>query len=118
MWRYAVMLCAVVVMSGCQSTHQELLAKGYPPAFADGFDDGCSSGRQAAGVITGEFRKNVPRYLKDRLYAEGWEDGFRQCKAMRENEELRDYKDNHWDDRERAWQQEKDRDAGRAYRSQ
>ena len=47
MWRYAVMLCAVVGLSGCQSTHQELLAKGYPPAFADGFDDGCSSGRQA-----------------------------------------------------------------------
>ncbi|QHD09151.1 hypothetical protein [Pseudomonas sp. R76] len=118
MWRSAVMLCAVVWLAGCQSTHQELLAKGYPPAFADGFDDGCSSGRQAAGVISGEFRKNVPRYLKDREYAEGWEDGFRQCKAMRENEELRDYKDNHWDERERAWQQEKDRDAARAYRSQ
>jgi hypothetical protein len=26
-----------------------LIAKGYPPAFADGFDDGCVSGRQAAG---------------------------------------------------------------------
>ncbi|WET09951.1 MULTISPECIES: hypothetical protein [unclassified Pseudomonas] len=117
MWRYAVMLCAMVWLSGCQSTHQELLAKGYPPAFADGFDDGCSSGRQAAGVITGEFRKNVPRYLKEREYAEGWEDGFRQCKAMRESEALRDYKDSHWNDRERAWQQEKDRDAAKAYRS-
>ena len=38
MWRYAVMLCAMVCLSGCQSTHQELLAKGYPPAIADGFD--------------------------------------------------------------------------------
>jgi len=36
---------------------------------------------------------------------------------MRESEELRDYKDSHWDDRERAWQQEKDRDAAKAYRS-
>lgn len=113
MWRYAVMLCAVVGLSGCQSTHQQLLAKGYPPAFADG----CSSGRQAAGVITGEFRKNVPRYLKDRPYAEGWEDGFRQCKAMRESQELRDYEENRRDDRERDWQQEKDRDAAKAYRS-
>lgn len=34
-------------------------------------------------VITGEFRKNVPRYLKDKQYAEGWSDGFRQCQAMR-----------------------------------
>ena len=75
-------------------------------------------GGGAVGVISGEFRKNVPRYLQDRQYAEGWEDGFRQCKAMRESEELRDYKNNHWNDRERAWQQEKDRDAGRVYRSQ
>jgi hypothetical protein len=36
---------------------------------------------------------------------------------MRENEDLNDYKNRHWDDRERAWQQEKDRDAARAYRS-
>ena len=81
-------LCRLVVLlvliAGCQTTHEDLIAKGYPPAFADGFDDGCSSGRQAAGAITGEFRKNVPRYLKDKHYAEGWSDGFRQCQAMRE----------------------------------
>jgi hypothetical protein len=29
-------------------------------------------------------------------------------------QETRDYKNNHWDERERAWQQEKDRDAARA----
>lgn len=49
MWRYAVMLCAVVVMSGCQSTHQELLAGGVSTGLADGFDDCCSSGRQLPG---------------------------------------------------------------------
>ena len=118
MWRYAVMLCAVVWLAGCQSTHQDLLAKGYPPAFADGFDDGCSSGRQAAGVITGAFRKDVPRYLKDQQYAEGWVDGFRQCQAMLENKDREQYRNEHWDERERAWQQQKDQDAGRAYRSQ
>ena len=36
----------------------------------------------------GVCETDVPRYLKDRTYAEGWEDGFRQCKAMRENEDL------------------------------
>lgn len=118
MWRCGVMLGVLMLLAGCQSTHEDLLAKGYPPAFADGFDDGCSSGRQAAGVISGEFHKNVARYLEDRLYAEGWEDGFRQCKALRESEELNDYKDRHWDEHERAWQQEKDRGAARAYRSQ
>lgn len=118
MRQIVVMLGVLMMLSGCQSTHQELLAKGYPPAFADGFDDGCGSGRQAAGVITGEFRKNVPRYLKDPAYAQGWEDGFRQCKALRESEDLNDYRNRHLDERERAWQQEKDRDAARAYRGQ
>ena len=69
MWRCVGVLGLLVMITGCQSTHEDLIAKGYPPAFADGFDDGCISGRQAAGAITGEFRKNVPRYLKDKQYA-------------------------------------------------
>ncbi|WP_397459837.1 hypothetical protein AB3464_20715 [Pseudomonas asplenii] len=117
MWRW-LLLGVLLVLAGCESTHDHLLMQGYPPAFADGFDDGCASGRQAAGVITGQFRKNVPRYLHEREYSTGWDDGFRQCQAMRENEDREVYKDRHWDERERAWQQEKDRDAARAYRSQ
>ena len=118
MWRAAVVLGVLMLLGGCETTREVLIARGFPPAFADGFDDGCSSGRQAAGAITGQFRKDVPRYLKDAHYAEGWSDGFRQCQAMRESEERNDYRERHWDDRERAWQQEKDRDAARAYRSQ
>ena len=118
MWRRCVgMGMLIVLLAGCETTQQDLLAKGYPPAFADGFDDGCSSGRQAAGVITGEFKKNVPRYLKDSTYAQGWDDGFRQCQAMRENQDREQYQDRHWDERERDWQHEKDVDAARAYRS-
>ncbi|WP_260962886.1 hypothetical protein [Pseudomonas citri] len=118
MRRAVLVLAALMVLGGCETTHEDLIARGYPPAFADGFDDGCSSGRQAAGVITGQFRKDVPRYLKDPRYAEGWSDGFRQCQAMRESEERDAYRERHWDERERAWQQEKERDAARAYRSQ
>ncbi|MCK9800021.1 hypothetical protein BK634_23040 [Pseudomonas chlororaphis] len=118
MWRFGWLVVLFLVIGGCESTHEHLLAQGYPPAFADGFDDGCVSGRQAAGAITGEFRKNVPRYLKDAQYAEGWSDGFRQCQAMLENQDRTEYREHHWDERERAWQQEKDRDAARAYRSQ
>ena len=118
MWRWVGALSVVLLITGCQSTHEDLIAKGYPPAFADGFDDGCVSGRQAAGAMTGEFRKNVPRYLKDPHYAEGWSDGFRQCQAMLENQDRAGYRNHHWDDRDKAWQQQKDQDAARAYRSQ
>jgi hypothetical protein len=117
MWRRTAVLGLLMLIAGCQTTHEDLIAKGYPPAFADGFDDGCSSGRQAAGAITGEFRKNVPRYLKDKNYAEGWSDGFRQCQAMRENEDRESYRNSHLNERDKAWEQQKDQDAARAYRS-
>ena len=116
MWRCFAVLSVLMLIGGCQSTHEELLAKGYPPAFADGFDDGCSSGRQAAGAINGTFRKNVLRYLDDARYAEGWSDGFRQCHALQNSEEQRQYRDRYWDQRDRDWEQEKDRGAARAYR--
>lgn len=89
---------------------------GFPPAYADGFEDGCSSGRQAAGVPAGDFRKNVPRYLQERQYESGWDDGFRQCQAMQERAEQQRYHERFWDERDREWQQEKDRGAARAWR--
>lgn len=112
-WYWVV---AVLFLAGCQSTHQQLIEKGYPPAYADGFQDGCGSGRQAAGVMAGEFRKDVPRYLHNRQYETGWDDGFRQCQAMRENQDQQNYYNRHWDEREEQWQQEKDQGAARAYR--
>ena len=117
MWRAGLLIALWMALTGCQTTHEQLLAQGYPPAFADGFSDGCSSGRQAAGFMTGAFKKDVPRYLKDANYAEGWSDGFRQCEAMRESQERDEYQARHWDQRERDWQHEKDQDAARAYRS-
>ncbi|MBD8496308.1 hypothetical protein IFR09_17750 [Pseudomonas syringae] len=112
--RRIALLGLIVVLAGCQSTHEQLLAEGYPPAFADGFQDGCGSGRQAAGAIGGQYRKNVPRDLKEPLYAKGWADGFRQCQAMQVNH---DRETNSWgNDRDREWERQKTRDKARAYR--
>ncbi|AXO89898.1 hypothetical protein DZC75_18495 [Pseudomonas parafulva] len=116
MSRYGFALCFTLLLVGCQSTHEQMLHQGYPPAYADGFQDGCGSGRQAAGLMVGDFRKNVPRYLHERQYETGWDDGFRQCNAMQNSEDLRQYRERYWDERDRDWQQEKDRDAARAYR--
>jgi hypothetical protein len=93
-----------------------MIEHGYPPAYADGYGDGCSSGRQAAGLMVGDFRKNVPRYLAERQYETGWDDGFRQCQSMQANQDLRDYREHYWNERDRDWEQEKDRDTARAYR--
>jgi len=102
--RHALLL-ALLLLAGCQTTHEQLLAAGYPPAFADGFQDGCSSGRQAAGAISGEFRKDVPRFLADATYATGWSDGFNQCQAQRISEERQDALERIGSDRDREWRQ-------------
>ena len=116
MSRYWFGVCMALLLSGCETTHEQMINQGYPPAYADGFQDGCSSGRQAAGLMVGGFRKDVPRYLHERQYESGWDDGFRQCHAMQNSEEQRQYHERFWDQRERDWEQEKDRDAARAYR--
>lgn len=114
--RHAALLAFLItgLLAGCETTHDHLIAQGYPPAFADGFADGCSSGRQAAGVISGEFRKNVPRYLKDANYAEGWSDGFRQCQAQVQSEERREYEQWRRDREDVEWQRNRGNAMGRA----
>lgn len=99
------------LLGGCQSTRDYLLAQGYPPAFASGYADGCTSGDSAAKAL-GAFRKNVSQYLADNQYASGWDDGFRQCQASANvGIERRLQPDS---DRDRDWQHQVDQDMAKA----
>ncbi|OUM74028.1 hypothetical protein AUC60_09375 [Pseudomonas caspiana] len=109
----ASLLLSVAVLAGCESTRERLLAQGYPAPYASGFEDGCGSGRQAAGAL-GEFRKNVPVYLEDRKYATGWDDGFRQCQASTTSDFQRHVGIDSQADRD--WQHSKDQAWSRAIR--
>ena len=111
-----VSLSLVILLAGCQSTRDQLLAEGYPPAFADGYQDGCGSGRQAAGAIGGQFKKDAPRDIRDKLYSQGWADGFRQCHAMQEARD-KSNPDQIQSERDRDWEREKNRSASKAYQS-
>lgn len=102
-----------LLLSGCQSTREHMLGEGYPLAFVDGFDAGCSSGRKAAGSLD-TFRKDVPRYLQDKLYAGGWEDGFRQCHGQLEAEIERDL--HKPSERDREWRHHVQQSMGQALR--
>jgi hypothetical protein len=63
------------VVAGCAGP---TTGQGRPPAYADGFNDGCQSGRAAQDVL-GRPRKDVRRFESDPQYAQGWSDGYRQC---------------------------------------
>lgn len=102
---------AAALLSACQTTRERLLAEGYPAPFANGFEDGCSSGRNAAQAL-GEFRKNVPTYLADRQYATGWDDGFRQCQASVASDFQRRIGTDSKADRD--WRHSRDQDMGKA----
>lgn len=54
---------------------------GGPPEYRAGFAAGCNSGYTAAGNIYYRFDKDPQRFLDDKLYAQGWGDGFGSCKA-------------------------------------
>ncbi len=74
-------LILIMAISGCMSQKEIMIEQGYPLSYADGFDDGCHSGKKAGGYLFDEFKKDVRRFNSDRDYAQGWSDAFRQCET-------------------------------------
>ena len=58
-----------------------MIERGFPPAYAEGYDDGCSSGKEAAGGLFAETRKDTTRYDTDSQYTQGWNEGFGTCRT-------------------------------------
>ncbi|MEN0107428.1 MAG: hypothetical protein AAGC84_13510 [Pseudomonas sp.] len=114
---FLLLIPILALLSACQTSYEYLVGQGYPEPFAAGYTDGCGSGRQAAGAMTGGFKKDVPRYLKDANYAEGWSDGFRQCQAEMESAQQRAYEEQRHSDRDEQWEQEKSQATAKALRS-
>ena len=54
-------LVAALALAACGSVKDAMIEQGYPPAYAEGYDDGCASGKQAAGGLLAEARKDASR---------------------------------------------------------
>lgn len=74
----------VAGLAGCATEHDRMMSQGYPASYADGYDDGCHSGRKAGGSLFDQFKKDVNRFNSDTNYAQGWSDAFRQCESEQE----------------------------------
>ena len=48
---------------------------GYPPAFKDGYTDGCETAKKSAYAL-----KDKRRFANDKQYRLGWNDGFSLCR--------------------------------------
>lgn len=82
--RILIAICCLGLLVGCADQKETMIKQGYPLAYVEGFDDGCHSGKKAAGALFEQFKKDVPRFEKDKQYAQGWSDAFRQCESEQE----------------------------------
>jgi hypothetical protein len=75
-----VLLITLLTLAACTSTEQELIERGYPPDYAEGYEQGCASGKAAAGGLFAQEQKDESRYqASDSQYAQGWDAGYAKC---------------------------------------
>ena len=72
----------VVGVRACGNANEPPLGEDQPPAYADGYRDGCETGRKAGGDPFSVFIKNTQRYEVEAPYQRGWDDGFNACEAQ------------------------------------
>jgi hypothetical protein len=66
--------------AGCttQTPPPKINLSGFPPAFRDGYADGCQSAKPLALK-----RRDESRFAKDPQYASGWRDGYDICRRSK-----------------------------------
>lgn len=71
-----VVAVLAIGLTGCapKRTTPNVNLGGYPPAFREGYLDGCNSARSAIGEVRDEAR-----FASDSMYAAGWRDGNDIC---------------------------------------
>ena len=81
-WKAVLLAVMIVALAACTSTTEGLVERGYPPAYAEGYDHGCASGKATAGGLFAEAPKDQSRYqASDSEYAQGWDAGYAKCLA-------------------------------------
>ena len=79
-WQLVLVVVTAMALAACISVQEGLIQRGYPPAYAEGYDHGCASGKAAAGGLFAEEQKDQNRYQESASeYAEGWDAGYAKC---------------------------------------
>ena len=74
----AALSLLVAHLAGCAG-QSKMTSQGQTPAYADGFADGCQSGRAGAGSPIDSYKRHASRFESDKEYAQGWSAGHQQC---------------------------------------
>ena len=78
MKKIGLLLFAALVFSGCMSEKERMIKEGYPVQYAQGYEDGCNTGRGMAGGY-GSMTKKIRLYDSDKDYFRGWNEGKEMC---------------------------------------
>ena len=75
---------SMMIFEGCATQKEVMMQQGHSTAYAEGFDDGCHSGKKAGGNMFESFKKDEDRFARHSRYTQGWSDGFRECELESE----------------------------------
>jgi hypothetical protein len=79
-WQSVLVVVTATAVVACTSAEEGLIERGYPPAYAQGYDHGCASGKATAGGLFADAQKDQARYQdSDSEYAQGWDAGYEKC---------------------------------------
>jgi hypothetical protein len=79
--RLAAPMLLLALTIGCTTPERKepnVNLAGYPPAFQDGYMDGCNSARRPESP-----KKDEERYKQESQYAAGWRDGHDICSKQK-----------------------------------
>ena len=71
-----IVVAVAVPILGCTSTRERFIEAGYHPAYADGYEDGHTSGYYVARGRALRTKKDTYRYDRETEYRRGWDDGY------------------------------------------
>jgi len=72
------LIAVVALLAGCAASKApapKVNLTGFPPAFRDGYAEGCQSAKPYAAK-----HRDEARYAQDTQYAAGWRDGYDVCR--------------------------------------
>lgn len=80
-YRLLAMLVPILALAACTSLSDALVARGYAPEYAQGYEHGCASGKADVGGLFAQAQKDEARYAASGSeYAKGWDAGFTKCR--------------------------------------
>lgn len=74
-----MLTACIALLPGCASTAGAPDGQRRTSAYADGYNDGCVSGRATQGSLTDREKRDANRFASDEQYAKGWSDAFKKC---------------------------------------